>query len=292
MRSLFSLVFSLMMLCSAHLLQAQDAKPKLTPTPKPPATQPTKPKTTPKQTIPPSKTTTSPTPAVLSSISANMVYVPGGTFWMGCSPGDTECDVNESPRHQVTLSPYYIGKYEVTQSDWRAVMGSNPSGNNGCDVCPVAWLSRNAVQDFIKKLNQQTGLQFRLPTEAEWEYAARGGNKSRGYKYSGSNDISSVAWYYGNSGDKTHPVGQKQSNELGLYDMTGNVNEWCSDRYGETYYSSSPSSDPQGPWSGEYHVIRGGSYNDDARDCRVSNRGFLPPVFRFGFLFGFRLARD
>jgi formylglycine-generating enzyme required for sulfatase activity len=303
MRSFFSLVFSLMMLCSMHFLQAQDAKPKLTPAPKPPAIQPTKPKTTPattpKQTIPPSKTTASPTPAVPSSISATMVYVPGGTFWMGCSPGDGECLEHESPRHKVTLSPYYIGKYEVTQAEWRAVMGSNPSENSGCDACPVENVSWYDVQGFIKKLNQLTGRRYRLPTEAEWEYAARGGTTT---KFHTGNCLStSQANYDGNypaegcsKGQyrgKTLPVGSFSPNGYGLYDMSGNVYEWCSDRYVETYYSSSPLTDPQGPWSGEYRVVRGGSWSSYARRCRVSNRNKLTPADRDDN-FGFRLARD
>ena len=148
-------------------------------------------------------------------------------------------------------------------------MGNNPSKFKG-DNIPVEQVSYEDVQEFITKLNQKTGKTFRLPTEAEWEYAARGGNKSKGYKYSGSNNLNDVAWYDGNSNSKTHPVKTKQANELGLYDMSGNVWEWCSDWYG--VYSSSSQTNPQGPNSGSYRVLRGGGWFNDARYCRVSNR--------------------
>ena len=187
-----------------------------------------------------------------------MVYVKGGTFTMGAiSEQGADAYDDEKPAHSVTLSDFYIGKYEVTQAQWRAVMGSNPSSFKG-DNLPVENVSWNDIQKFIQKLNAQTGKEFRLPTEAEWEYAARGGSKSRGYKYSGSNNIGDVAWYSGNSGSKTHPVGQKQPNELGIYDMSGNVWEWCSDWYGS--YSSSSQTNPKGPNSGDYRVLRGGDW--------------------------------
>ena len=168
----------------------------------------------------------------LDSSSGNMVFVQGGSFQMGSNNGQSD----EKPVHSVTVSDFYIVKYEVTQKEWRDIMGSNPSKWKG-DNLPVEKVSWDDVQTFIKKLNAKTGLNYRLPTEAEWEYAARGGNKSNGYKYSGSNDIGSVAWYASNSGSKTHSVGQKKPNELGIYDMTGNVWEWCNDWYGD--YSSS-----------------------------------------------------
>ena len=142
-----------------------------------------------------------------------------------------DADSDEKPAHQVTLSDYYIGETEVTQALWKAVMGTNPSNFKG-DSNPVEKVSWNDCQEFIRKLNSLTGRTFRLPTEAEWECAARGGNQSKGYKYSGSNKIKDVAWYDGNSKDKTHAVKTKPSNELGLYDMSGNVNEWCWDLYG------------------------------------------------------------
>ncbi|MBQ7310163.1 MAG: SUMF1/EgtB/PvdO family nonheme iron enzyme [Alistipes sp.] len=214
-----------------------------------------------------------------------MVFVQGGTFTMGATSGDA--DEKHKPAHSVTLSDYYIGKYEVTQAQWRAVMGDNPSHFQG-DNLPVDNVSWDDIQLFLRKLNAKTGKNFRLPTEAEWEYAARGGNQSKGYKYSGSNTLGDVAWYRDNSGSKTHPVGQKQPNELGVYDMSGNICEWCSDWYGS--YSSSPQSNPKGPNSGTYRVQRGGAgWFFLAKCCRVSHRGNGPPDHR-DELYGFRLA--
>ncbi len=180
-------------------------------------------------------------------------------------------------------------KTEVTQELWEAVMGSNPSSFKGCPNCPVEQVSWDDIQQFISKLNAKTGKKYRLPSEAEWEYAARGGKKSKGYKYAGSNEIEAVAWYDENSEDKTHPVGQKSPNELGIYDMTGNVWEWCSDRYEESYYSSSPGNKPQGPASGRYRVFRGGSWKFLPEYCRVSDRISYYPDFRYNDL-GFRLV--
>ena len=208
--------------------------------------------------------------AVLEKLIANMVKVEGGTFTMGAtSEQGNDADSDEKPTHRVTLSAFHIGKYEVTQAEWEAVMGSNPSYYKGSNK-PVENVSWNDCQEFIKKLNRLTGLSFSLPTEAQWEYASRGGNRSQGYKYSGSNTLSNVAWYDDNSGSKTHEVGTKQPNELGLYDMSGNVWEWCSDWYGS--YSSSSQTNPTGPTSGSCRVLRGGSWHDDAGGCRVSNR--------------------
>jgi formylglycine-generating enzyme required for sulfatase activity len=221
-----------------------------------------------------------------------MVYVAGGTFTMGCtSEQGGDCYDNESPAHRVTLSSYYIGKTEVTQAQWKAVMGGNPSNWKG-DNLPVEQVSWNDVQEFIRKLNAQTGKNYRLPTEAEWEFAARGGNQSRGYIYSGSNTIGSVAWYYDNSYDnssKTHPVGTKSPNELGIYNMSGNVYEWCNDWYGS--YSSVSQTNPRGASSGSYRVLRGGSWGSDSRGTRVSARGSNNPGNRY-FISGFRLAMD
>ena len=213
-----------------------------------------------------------------------MVWVSGGTFTMGATSeqGSYAYD-SEKPAHIVTLSGYYIGKYEVTQKLWKAVMGNNPSYYKG-DNLPVERVSWNDVQEFIKKLNQMTGKSYRLPTEAEWEYAARGGNNSRGYKFSGSNNIGSVAWY---NGSTTHPVGSKSPNELGIYDMSGNVWEWCQDWYGD--YSSSSQRNPKGPASGSDRVFRGGSWSNNAGDCRVSYRFSNSPDGRFISL-GFRLV--
>ena len=210
----------------------------------------------------------------LNKLINNMVYVEGGTFTMGGTAEQIgDMDYNEEPSHNVTLSSYYICKYEVTQALWRAVMGSNPSYKKG-DKLPVECVSWDDCQTFINRLNSYTGRNFRLPTEAEWEFAARGGKNSRHYKYSGSNNINDIAWYHDNSGTPTprhvHPVGCKRPNELGLYDMSGNVYEWCNDWYGS--YTSYSQTNPTGPVTGAYHVKRGGSWNDYARYCRSSTR--------------------
>ena len=216
-----------------------------------------------------------------------MVYVSGGTFTMGAtSEQGSDAFDREKPAHSVTLSGYYIGKYEVTQELWKAVMGSNPSNFNG-DNLPVENVSWNDVQEFLRKLNAMTGKNYRLPTEAEWEFAARGGNSSRGYKYSGSNSLGSVAWYADNSGIRTHAVGTKSPNELGIYDMSGNVWEWCQDWWGD--YSSSSQRNPKGPNSGSTRVFRGGSCVSGAGDCRVSYR-FSNTTDLRSISLGFRLA--
>jgi formylglycine-generating enzyme required for sulfatase activity len=207
-----------------------------------------------------------------------MVFVEGGTFTMGCTSEQSDCNDAEKPTHRVTVSSFQIGKYEVTQAQWRAVMGSNPSHFSNCDDCPVEKVSWNDVQEFIRKLNRQTGRNYRLPTEAEWEYAVRGGAESKGYKYAGSNDINRVAWYTSNSGSITHPVGQKQANELGIHDMTGNVWEWCEDWYGD--YSSSNQTNPKGSENGAYRVLRGGSWKRNTESCRVSRRDYFNPDSR------------
>ena len=216
-----------------------------------------------------------------------MVYVEGGTFTMGAtSEQGSDAYDREKPTHSVTLSDFYIGKYEVTQKQWETVMGSNPSSYKGANL-PVENVLWYTCQTFITKLNQMTGKNFRLPTEAEWEYAARGGKKSQGYKYAGSNAIDNVAWYSGNSGSKTHEVGTKQPNELGIYDMSGNVCEWCQDWYGG--YSSSSQTNPTGPSSGSNRVVRGGGWVNNAWDCRVSFRSYCNPAITISYL-GLRLA--
>jgi formylglycine-generating enzyme len=224
-----------------------------------------------------------------SNLYLEMIAVKGGTFTMGCTSeqGSDCCDSDEIPAHQVTVSDYYIGKYEVTQRQWRAVMGNNPSRFSGCDNCPVEQVSWNDVQEFIRKLNQLTGKNYRLPTEAQWEFAARGGASGSPTKYAGSNTIGDVAWYDGNSGSKTHPVGQKRPNELGIYDMSGNVWEWCNDWYGS--YTSGTKSHPSDSASGSRRVRRGGSWDRNARYCRVSFRSLSTPDNRFNYL-GFRLV--
>ena len=223
----------------------------------------------------------------VNGVSFEMVRVEGGTFRMGAtSEQEDEADGDETPVHSVTLSSYYIGKTEVTQALWQAVMGSNPSGFEGADL-PVECVNWNDCQEFIQKLNSLTGRNFRLPTEAEWEFACRGGNNSCGYKYSGSNDIDDVAWYDGNSGGKTHPVATKAPNELGIYDMSGNVYEWCSDWYGD--YTANSQTNPTGPRSGEFRVGRGGCWCDYARNGRSSFRPYGVPTRRFNDQ-GLRLA--
>ena len=225
----------------------------------------------------------------VNGYSFTMVYVKGGTFTMGCtSEQGSDCWDEEKPAHSVTLSPYYMGQYEVTQGLWKAVMGNNPSYFKG-DKLPVENVSWEDAQDFIVKLNRLTGEKFRLPTEAEWEYAVRGGSKSVGYKYSGTYSPDNCAWYDGNSGSTTHVVGTKSANELGIYDMSGNVWEWCQDWFGN--YSSSSQTNPTGSNSGSFRVFRGGSWYFNARDVRVSTRNYRTPGNRSNRL-GFRLARS
>ncbi len=239
-----------------------------------------------------------------NGVSFTMIAVEGGTFTMGCiSEQGSYCFDNEKPAHTVTLSDYYIGQTEVTQALWIAVMGTTvsqqrdktdtswPLRGDG-DNYPMYYVSWEDCQTFVQKLNsllssQLGGKRFALPTEAQWEYAARGGKKSNGYKYSGSNTIGNVAWYTDNSGSNTHPVATKSPNELGLYDMTGNVFEWCKDWYGS--YTSSSQSNPQGASSGSNRVNRGGSCSSIAGFsgvlCRLSNM----PTYRYNDL-GFRLV--
>ena len=222
----------------------------------------------------------------VNGIKYNMVWVDGGTFRMGATSEQGSEISDEKPVHSVTLSGYYIGKTEVTQVLWEAVMGSNPSRFKG-DYLPVESVSWDDCQEFIRKLNALTGQNFRLPTEAEWEFACRGGNNSRGYKYSGSNYIDNVAWYDGNSGGKTHPVATKSPNELGIYDMSGNVWEWCADWYGD--YSSGAQTNPKGPYDGSCRVCRGGSWFISAGLCRSSYRSYNYPTYPLNAL-GLRLA--
>lgn len=239
----------------------------------------------------------------VNGVSFIMIPVEGGTFQMGSKKAK-----NEKPVHSVTLSSYYIGQTEVTQAIWKAVMGSNPSKFTG-DNLPVERVSWDDCQTFITKLNQLTGETFRLPTEAEWEYAAKGGkkskgdihyqqkksaffaakssNQSKGYTYSGSNEIDDVAWYADNSGGKTHEVATKSPNELGIYDMSGNVYEWCQNWYGD--YSSSAQTNPAGPTSGSDRVYRGGGWDSYAAGCRTAYRSFNTPTYTSYFL-GLRLA--
>ena len=215
-----------------------------------------------------------------------MIKVEGGTFTMGAtSEQGSDAYDDEKPTHQVTLSTYYIGRTEVTQALWEAVMGSNPSSFKGKKL-PVEGVSYDDCKQFIEKLNVMTGQDFRLPTEAEWEFAARGGNQSHGYKYSGSNYLDDVAWFGENSGSETNTVATKRPNELGIYDMSGNVYEWCRDSYAK--YTSSPQTNPRGG-SGSNRVCRGGSWRSVARNCRVSYRSYYSPGHRY-FNLGLRLV--
>ena len=241
---------------------------------------------------------------IVNGVSFKMVKVEGGTFMMGAADDDPQALGDEKPAHQVTLTNnYYIGQTEVTQELWVAVMGNNPSylngGNYGTNLQrPVETVSWNQCQEFIAKLNEMTGKIFRLPTEAEWEFAARGGNNSQGYLYAGSNNINDVGWCSENTsqiyqGDGYGPqtVATKEPNELGLYDMSGNVMEWCQDYYDIGYYSVSPSENPTGPSSSssDFHVYRSGCWYYDSWFCRVSYRHWLWPTGTSSYL-GMRLA--
>lgn len=235
------------------------------------------------------------------------VEIPEGEFMMGCPPLDQECPNWEKPQHRVKItSPFNMGMYEVTQGQWKAVMGENPaffSGDNckaadGCDNYPVENVSWNDIQEFIKKLNampsegETQGAKYRLPTEAEWEYAARGSSvvSEQVMNYYWGNQIhNDYLWFSANSNKTTHPVGQKIPNAFGLYDMSGNVWEWCKDKYDIRYYSKSPGEDPKGSEKGIHRILRGGSYLDKARDAYSSNRINAAPDIRFGS-FGFRLV--
>lgn len=211
----------------------------------------------------------------VAQLIGNMVYVQGGTFTMGRTSSKAYwCDDSDQPAHQVTVGSFYICKYEVTQKLWKAFMGNNPSWTKA-DNMPVEWVNWVTAQKFIHKLNAFSGKKFRLPTEAEWEYAARGGNRSHNYLYSGSDDINAVAWWKDNSGDKLHPVGTKRPNELGLYDMTGNVYEWCSDW--QAPYQSGAQTNPKGPQTGDWRVMRGGNQSSSESESGVMTRSQCMP---------------
>jgi formylglycine-generating enzyme required for sulfatase activity len=239
------------------------------------------------------QSTSSPQPAggqqqSTNAIGMEFLTIPAGRFMMGCYQGDGQCYADEIPRHEVQITrSFQLGKYEVTQGQWVKVMGSNPSKFKGEDGLPVEEVSWNHVQGFIAKLNAlNDGYRYRLPTEAEWEYAARGGTTGVYYGI-----LDEVGWYDKNSGSKTHPAGQKQPNGFGLYDMLGNVWEWCSDWDGGSYYGSSPATDPKGPDSGQAKVLRGGSWDDLASNARASSRVKVVPFVR-GNAIGFRVCRE
>lgn len=223
---------------------------------------------------------------VIDGLVADMVTVQGGIFTMGSTLPDAYPD--EAPAHQVTVSAFKIGRYEVTQQQWQAVMGENPSDVKA-DSLPVNNVSWDDCQEFISRLNQLTGCRFRLPTEAEWEFAARGGNQSSDYEYAGSNKLADVAWFADNAqGLAPHAVGKKAPNELGLFDMSGNVGEWVQDWYGD--YSSEPQINPQGAAGGAAHVTRGGAIDCTPADCTVTVRG-IGPDGRY-ISIGLRLAQS
>ncbi|HPN39870.1 MAG TPA: formylglycine-generating enzyme family protein, partial [Melioribacteraceae bacterium] len=224
--------------------------------------------------------------SINANIDLEMAVVKGGTFAMGSSTGSS----NEQPVHNVTLSSFKMGKYEVTQKQWQQIMGSNPSTHVGENL-PVMNVSWNAAQNFITSLNSLTGRYFRLPTEAEWEFAARGGINSGGFTYSGSNTAGDIGWYNGNSNQQPHEVGTKLPNEIGLYDMSGNATEWCNDWFDASYYGSSPSLNPQGPTAGTFKVIRGGYWDSDADGIRVAKRSQYYPNSASNY-YGLRLAED
>ena len=239
----------------------------------------------------------------LKKLMADMVLVEGGTYMMGDPNGDWDNEYCIEVPHKVTLSSFYICKYEVTEALWTAVMGSNPSKYPSGDNYPVEQVNWYDCQDFVEKLSELTGRHFRLPTEAEWEYAARGGQRSRGYRYSGSYNLDEIGWYADNSrayswytlGTKKE-IGTKKPNEQGLYDMTGNVAEWCQDKFGNDYYRHSPTTNPQGPDRSsekDNRCFRGGSVcdNDKYDYLKVYHRprGGMPPEIK-SFYIGLRLA--
>lgn len=218
-----------------------------------------------------------------------MVFVEGGSFMMGCTAGDDQqCEAIEEPRHRVTVSGFYMSRSPVTQQQWQEVMGNNPSDFK-CGNCPVTNVSWQDAQRFIQRLNTSTGKAYRLPTEAEWEFAARGGRESRGFVYAGSNVLGRVAFYDDNSNNRLQQVRRKQANELGLYDMSGLVLEWCSNWYAD--YTATQEHNPRGPSSGQFRVLRGGAFNVSATSCRVSYRNFRSPGDVRSNV-GFRLVRD
>lgn len=226
-------------------------------------------------------------------LNMEMVYVEGGEFWQGATVKQGDAAYSFGQVRKVKLDGFHIGKYQVTQAQWEAVMGTNPSFFKG-DNRPVENVSWFDAQAFCRKLSEATGRVYMLPTEEEWEYAARGGNKSRHYKYAGSDNIDEVAWYLENSDDAMmdwffqQPVGKRKANELGLHDMSGNVGEWCSDWYGE--YDENDTYNPQGPASGSFRVVRGAGGGDSyAEYCRVSSRDNIDSASRFSNL-GFRVA--
>jgi len=217
-------------------------------------------------------------------ITMDFIFVKGGKFMMG----DELEEWDFAPQHEVQLSDFYMAKYPVTQEQWEAVMGNNPSKFEGAKH-PVEGVSYADAYNFIMQVARQIGMRLRLPTEAQWEYAARGGQKSQSFLYAGSNHIDEVAWYKENSMNTTHPVGKRFPNELGLFDLSGGVWEWCSDWFDLSYYRNSPKENPNGPHDGRNRVLRGASWDTKAKDCRIARRTGLAPNTRRSGL-GFRCA--
>lgn len=237
---------------------------------------------------------------VVKGVPFDMILVKGGTFSMGAGAEQSYCDRDEKPVHSVSLSTFYIGSTEVTQELWKIVMGTsieqqrdkaNPAWplRGVGDSYPMYYVSYDEIQDFLLRLNELTGKNFALPTEAQWEYAARGGNKSAKKQFSGDDYLDNVGWYAGNASNSVHPVAQKTPNELDIFDMSGNLWEWCSDWYSIDSYKKSVGSNPQGVDSGEDIVLRGGCIITDENSCRVSNRGHMSSNLRNSFT-GFRLV--
>jgi formylglycine-generating enzyme required for sulfatase activity len=216
-----------------------------------------------------------------------MIFVKGGSFNMGSNIDRDE----EKPIHHVSISDFYICKIEVTQQDWKMIMGKNPSYYSDCERCPVENINLDDINAFILRLNQIAEKKYRLPTEAEWEYAALGGIYSKGYLYAGSNNISAVCWYRDNSGDRPHEVATKDPNELGIYDMCGNIGEYCQDWYSDESYSKSEAINPKGPISGINKVVRGGNWITPPYPSRIKARSATNPKQR-NLNDGFRLVRD
>lgn len=211
------------------------------------------------------------TKAFLDSFQNNMVWVTGGRFIMGDNSGQAD----EKPAHEVVVDGFAMSKFPVTQWQWTVIMGNNPSDFKGCDQCPIDQVSWNEAQEFIRRLNHLTGKLYTLPTEAEWEFAAKAGKYGRYYNFSGSDNLDEVGWYTGNSERRPHPVGEKEPNELGLYDMSGNMWEWCKDWYQKFYYELEEKYSPEGPDSGAGKVRRGGSWFTQPINCRITTRNHV-----------------
>ena len=227
-------------------------------------------------------------PDILRQMRSQMVRVEGGAFVMGCTPEQENCGLDESPVRNVQIASFEIARYEVTQELWQEVMGENPSAFDDCPRCPVETVSWNDIQTFLRKLNEQ-GAAYRLPSEAEWEYASRGGQQSQGHQYAGSDNWAEVAWYYENADNRTHPVGRKKKNELGLFDMSGNVREWVQDCWHDNYVDAPSDGRAWEEGNCVRRVIRGGGWYGKPSYVRSANRFWYASYFRNNNL-GFRLA--